>query len=456
LSLLPEHEADSTFRSMRGLVLALSASLLALLVIAGIVAIRSLIRMHDQETVVRHVLTERTQMLVSLWASVDNYRQAVDRLAKAPAAQHQLTRPHLDQLAQQIDSDLQHYPSPNDYEETALVQIIEDVYHHQREFYIAIVTEQPARQLHPARTGGASREVSNEELIRNWPARLSAWNGERLQNADRTLLAQFADEQRGLTRAIGLAFGSGLLLASLGAAYILRLERQTRARYVELARSRKDLQELSARLVDAQESERRSISRELHDEIGQSLGALRMDIARLSAHGSTDPAIAGQLERMKSVTERCFQAVRNMALLLRPSMLDDLGLQAALDWLGREVSRSSQMEVSVESENVPEDLPDAYKVCVYRLTQAALHNAVRHSNARNATVRLKYSRQSIQVEVADDGRGFDAARTRGMGLLGMEERVKRLGGNFRIESQLGRGATIRAELPLPSGSGVRE
>jgi len=159
---------------------------------------------------------------------------------------------------------------------------------------------------------------------------------------------------------------------------------------------------------------------------------------------------------MKSVTERCFQAVRNMALLLRPSMLDDLGLQAALDWLGREVSRSSQMEVSVESENVPEDLPDAYKVCVYRLTQAALHNAVRHSNARNATVRLKYSRQSIQVEVADDGRGFDAARTRGMGLLGMEERVKRLGGIFRIESQLGRGATIRAELPLPSGSGVRE
>jgi signal transduction histidine kinase len=432
---------------MRGLLLAVCASLLALLLTAGFVAVHSLVRMHDQEGAVRRVLTERAQMLVSLWASTEKYRQAVDQLAEAPAGLDPLARPRADQLARQIDSELQGYPSQRDSGETVLVQIIEDVYRRQREIYIAIVAASPAKPLPPG--GRTSRERPDDELIRDWPARLSAWNGEQLQNADRKLLAQFADAQRGLTRAIAITFGSGLLLASLGAAYILRLERQRRARYGELVRSRHDLQELSARLVDAQESERRSISRELHDEIGQSLSALRMDIARLAAQTTSDPAMRSQLEHMKSVTERCFEGARNIALLLRPSMLDDLGLQAALEWLGREVSRNSRMEVTVESEDVPQDLPDAYKVCIYRVTQGALHNAVRHSGARNATVRVKHSQQGIQLRVADDGRGFDPARTRGMGLLGMEERMKRLGGTFHLESQPGKSTTITAELPPP-------
>jgi signal transduction histidine kinase len=299
-----------------------------------------------------------------------------------------------------------------------------------------------------------ARRQSDEELNLRWPARLNAWNGERLQNADRTLLAQFGSLQRGLTRALIIAFGSGLLLASAGTAYIWRLERQTQARYVELARSRHDLQELSAQLVDAQESERRKISRELHDEIGQSLGALLVGIGRLSAAGTSyAPEIRSQLDHVRSIAERCFQAVRNIALLLRPSMLDDLGLEAALEWLGREVSRNSEMEVTVEPGGVPEDLPDVCKVCIYRVTQAALHNAVRHSGAQNATVRVHQTKQGIRLEVRDDGRGFDPERTRGLGLLGMEERVKRLGGSFRLESQPGQGTTIVAELPCASSGG---
>jgi signal transduction histidine kinase len=455
---LPEQEADLSFRSIRGLLLAVCASLLALLLTSGIMAVRFLGQMYAREAAVWHALTERTQMLVGLWASVQSYRQAVESfVAKAPADRDQVARRHLDQLGLEVDMELQRYPSQEDSTETALVRSIEDAFHRQRDFYIAIVTASPLKQFPVERNAIAARQQSDEEMILIWPARLSMWNGERLQNADRTLLAQFANVQNGLTRALVLAFGSGLLLASAGTAYILRLERQTRARYFELARSRHDLQELSAQLVDAQESERRTISRELHDEIGQSLGALLVEIGRLSAHStSLEPAIRTQLEHMKSIAERSFQSVRNIALLLRPSMLDDLGLEAALEWLGREVSRNSQMEVTVESEDVPQDLPDAYKVCIYRLAQGALHNAARHSSARNATVRVKHSKQGIRLWVADDGRGFDPARTRGIGLLGMEERVKRLGGIFRIESQPGRGATITAELPPPFGSGASE
>jgi signal transduction histidine kinase len=235
-------------------------------------------------------------------------------------------------------------------------------------------------------------------------------------------------------------------------AYIVRLDRQTRARYVELARSQHALQQLSARLVDAQETERRAISRELHDEVGQSLGALLVDIGRLSTTLSGGhPEVKSQLDNLKSVAEQTFQTVRNIALLLRPSMLDDLGLAAALEWQGREVSRRSQIEVSVESESIPEDLPDEYKIYIYRLVQEALNNAVRHSGARNAKVVVERLEESIGVRVTDDGRGFDPARLRGMGILGMEERVKHLGGTLRVESQMGKGTTVTADLPIPAG-----
>ena len=291
-----------------------------------------------------------------------------------------------------------------------------------------------------------------QKQILDWSGKLQAWNGERFQHADGVRAAQFANLQGNLSRVLAIGFGSGLLLVLGSMAYIVRLDRQTRARYVELARSRHELQQLSARLVDAQETERRAISRELHDEVGQSLGALLVDIGRLSTTLSDDrPEVKEQLDSLKSVAERTFQAVRNIALLLRPSMLDDLGLAAALEWQGREMSRRSEIEVSVESESVPEDLPDEHKIYIYRLVQEALNNAVRHSGARNAKVVVDRLASSIVVRVTDDGRGFDPGRSRGMGILGMEERVKRLGGAFRVESQPGKGTTVTADVPIPSG-----
>lgn len=286
---------------------------------------------------------------------------------------------------------------------------------------------------------------------------LRAWNDRELRLTDQTMLAQFAQLQTSLTQSIVLSLASGFFLIAASMFYILRLEGQMRGRYAELSRSRGELAQLSARLVDAQETERRNISRELHDEVGQTLGALLVDAGRLSATLSgASPEIQEQVSHMKTVAERAVQSVRNLALLLRPGMLDDLGLVAALEWQGREVSRSSRLEVEVQSENVAEDLPDDYKVTVYRLVQEALNNAVRHSGARNARVRVEQTAPSgaasgpgrILVSVDDDGHGFDPRRQRGMGILGMEERVRRLGGTLAIESHTGQGTTVRAELPI--------
>jgi signal transduction histidine kinase len=280
--------------------------------------------------------------------------------------------------------------------------------------------------------------------------RIANWNSQQLGASDREMFRSFASLQARQTRLLATALIAGLMLSLASAFYLLRLEQEGRRRYQELARSRRELEELSARLVDAQETERRSISRELHDEVGQSLGALLVEAGRLAAAvpaGNTQ--IKDHVDKIKSVAETTVQTVRNIALLLRPSMLDDLGLIAALEWQGREVSRRSEMEVEVQSEGVSEKIPDEYRICIYRLVQEALNNAARHSSAKNARVTVEQTADKILVRVFDDGRGFDPQRVRGLGILGMEERVRRLGGIFAIDSKPGSGTTLKAEFPLP-------
>jgi signal transduction histidine kinase len=248
---------------------------------------------------------------------------------------------------------------------------------------------------------------------------------------------------------VALAITAGVLISLVCGWYILRLERQGRQRYQVLARSRLELEGLSTRLVEVQEQERRAISRELHDEVGQTLGALLVEVGQLAKVVPTEDRVTqAQITHIKSVAESAVKSVRDIALLLRPPMLDDLGLVPALEWQAREISRRGDMEVDVHSEHVSEGLPDEIKVCIYRLVQEALNNAAAHAAAKTAKVTVIQTREKIRVEIVDDGAGFDAARSRGMGILGMEERVKRLGGTLTIDSGAGRGTTLKAELPL--------
>src|SRR5664279_2200182 len=437
---------------LRWLFLWVSILLLALLLVSRVLAVRFLSEMRAQELAATRALAERTRALSGLWLSIQSYDQAVQHFVAQTAADQDAEARRLDQLNLEIDADFNRYPSVRDSEEDALLNGMRRVFAQQRTLYITILAARPAERRRRADSLLAEHLVPVQKQILDWSGKLQAWNGERLQHADRARATQFANLQGSLSRVLAIGFGSGLLLVLGSMAYIVRLDRQTRARYVELARSRYALQQLSARLVDAQETERRAISRELHDEVGQSLGALLVDIGRLSTTLSGGhPEVRAQLDSLKSVAERTFQSVRNIALLLRPSMLDDLGLAAALEWQGREISRRSEIEVSVESESVQENMPDESKIYIYRLVLEALNNAVRHSGARNAKVVVERLAKSIVVRVTDDGRGFDPMRSRGMGILGMEERVKHLGGTLRVESQPGKGATVTAELPIPAG-----
>lgn len=251
------------------------------------------------------------------------------------------------------------------------------------------------------------------------------------------------------------ALALGLGMAAFSTRKILQLEARAEARYQDVVEARKQLTQLSARLVEAQETERRSLSRELHDEVGQSLSAVLVELHNLVAGLGVRPEeqLRSQAEIIKGRVEDSIQSIRNMALLLRPSMLDDLGLIPALKWQAREVSKRTSMEVTVATELASEDLPDDYKTCIYRVVQEALHNCSRHSNATTVRVRVQHKAGMLVLCIQDDGRGFDVSQSKGLGLLGIEERVTQLAGTFHIHSGPGIGTILTVELPFRGPSG---
>lgn len=277
-------------------------------------------------------------------------------------------------------------------------------------------------------------------------------NESQLTSGKEKVGRMFAEFRRRLIITIGLTIGVGLLLAAFSMGKILRLEAEAAARYEEIVTARAELKQLSARLVEAQENERRSISRELHDEVGQALAGIRVELANLSRKilSKDLDGIGAKVDEIKAMVEDSAGVVRNMALLLRPSMLDDLGLVPALQWQAREVSKRTGLRVKVAAEGVSEELPEEHKTCIYRIVQEALHNCVQHAAAGMVRVTVRQEADRILLTIQDDGKGFDAQQERGMGLLGMQERVSHLGGTFSVESLAGQGAIVCIVLPFAS------
>jgi signal transduction histidine kinase len=445
---------DDRNQANRGLraVLALGfGGLLLLLLYSGANALQTLRRLHETEESAHTRSLQRQRVLATVILSANIYSDHMEEFLLSSATPEDATE-EIAKGAAAAREALQAYPADRSAEEQSLLEQLQ----------VYLTEEETAfRSAHGRKSeehlGRGQRVVSDEIIPRRQrfvavAQRIELLNDNQTLAANRASFLEFGRLQDRLKNLLILALTSGLLLAVGSAIYILRLEREARLRYAELAESRRDLQQLSTKLVDAQETERRSLSRELHDEVAQALSLLLMDVGQLSNQFSSGEEERQELvQRIKSVAERAVQTVRNMALLLRPSMLDDLGLLAAVEWYARETSRRGEIEVEVHSENVSEDLGDELKLCVYRIVQEALNNAQRHSHAKTARVELTQTNGVIRVKIADEGRGFDPKRTRGMGLLGMEERVKRLGGALTIESRPGAGTTIRVELPLTRG-----
>lgn len=220
----------------------------------------------------------------------------------------------------------------------------------------------------------------------------------------------------------------------------------------QLAVANQRLQALSARLLQVQEEERRTLARELHDELGQSLTALKLTLQSLGLRPET-AALQGQINTAVSIADTALTQARQMSLNLRPPQLDDLGLPAAIRWtLGRQADLAG-LSAHFSAADVPDELPEALAIACYRISQEALTNVLRHARAGKVWVRLQRKGSELRLEVQDDGAGFDPlpalSGAGSMGVLSMQERAMLAGGRLEIESHPGHGSLIRAIFPLP-------
>jgi signal transduction histidine kinase len=229
------------------------------------------------------------------------------------------------------------------------------------------------------------------------------------------------------------------------------LERRSDEQRALTENAERQLRQLSQRLVATQEEERTNLSRELHDHVAQVLTALRMELGRIDRRRPPgDAKLSAAVVESRQLVDNLFRTVRDLALGLRPSMLDDFGLQAALEWHVRDLTRRYGVDVELTARGDFEALPDQYRTCVYRAIQEALTNCVRHAKAHAIKVNVSRHDAYLDVSVMDDGIGFDPARRRdGLGLRGIEERVKQLHGLMNIGGAPGTGTTLTIRLPLP-------
>ena len=224
----------------------------------------------------------------------------------------------------------------------------------------------------------------------------------------------------------------------------------------KLKESRERLQVLSRRLVDVQETERRHLARELHDEIGQALTATEMNLQALLESPGTD-ALARRLRESLQVVERVQEQVHDLSLNLRPSMLDDLGLEAALRWYTERQAGLAGLQAEVRADPLEQRLDPMIETECFRIAQEALTNVVKHAKAHTVTVELSKNDDDVELHlsVRDDGVGFDVASVReqavrgaSLGLLSMEERATLAGGGLEYDSTPGHGTEVHAWFPL--------
>jgi signal transduction histidine kinase len=262
-----------------------------------------------------------------------------------------------------------------------------------------------------------------------------------------------ADLQRQVLAVLGVALALSLAIAVFAFRHAVHLEGRVSEQRTREQQITADLQRLSAGLVNAQDDERRRIARELHDEVGQALSAVNLEFVVVQRTLARSGVVGDPLQDVRALTEGALRSVRQVSQLLHPSALEDLGLSAALGSLLRAFAARTGIALDFRDESTAARPSRETARAVYRITQEAMTNVAKHSGARSVNVRLTGDRDRLVLVIADDGIGFDARSAqqpgpgRGLGLLGISERVLQLGGVLHIESNAGRGTRLVVGLP---------
>jgi signal transduction histidine kinase len=246
-----------------------------------------------------------------------------------------------------------------------------------------------------------------------------------------------------------------LEIATLTRAFNKMVEKRSRVES-EMLESERNLKALSDRLLFVQEEERTRIAREIHDDLGQALTALKMDVIGLMER-TTDTAPAGDAirERVLATLDATVKSVQRISSELRPSILDDLGLAAAIESEARSFEERTGIECEVSLPEEAGRVSSVVATAVYRIIQEALTNVARHSNASRVELRVRFRDADVLVEVRDDGRGItsqEVGSARSLGLIGIRERAELVGGTARFEGIAGRGTIVSIRIPMPEAA----
>ena len=308
------------------------------------------------------------------------------------------------------------------------------------------------------RNPAAIRDVLNRYIVPRREAALAisdeiqtlnrrAFIQQQLDISEIHRIAELESRQR-----LGIALVVGLGVVLLTSLYATRLEGRLRVQMERDARMSQELQDSAAKLIAAQEEERRRIARELHDEVGQVLSALKVEVEvaqrSITAAGGS-PRVLGEAQAM---ADGALKTVRSLSQLLHPATLDDLGLAAAIDSSLRGLARRQEIRAELHQKDLPDRLPRDVELAAYRIVQEAITNVGKHANATQCHVHLTHLPDRLLIEVEDDGVGFveDTDRpiiARGLGLISVRERASRLGGTFNILSTPGHGTRLIVSLP---------
>ncbi len=287
-------------------------------------------------------------------------------------------------------------------------------------------------------------------------ARIQSLNRDQLQQQQRREAELYARSRNRFLLTGGLAILLSLAAGVFVTRHVRRLDERLRAELAANAEHSADLHRLSARIVRAQEDERRLIARELHDEVGQALTAVKMQLA--VARRALSDGQSAAIDEARDTTDAALQSVRQLSRLLHPPMLEDMGLASALDWYLKGFSERTGVTTEVLHAGMHDRPSPEIETCLFRIVQEATTNIARHASAASCRVYVQRLPATVVMTVEDDGQGFDPAAVRarddvGLGLIGIRERVADARGTFTIDSAPGRGTRLTVELPVVAPAG---
>ena len=304
-----------------------------------------------------------------------------------------------------------------------------------------------------ARTLLRSRIMPKREGVMRISEQVQALNRSAFVQQQNDIAAVYRLTQRRVWQSFGLAVAASFGIALLAMTYAGRLEAWLRRQRLKDIDTARDLQRLSSQLLTAQVEERRCIARELHDEVGQVLTAIKVELSVAQHAVEAAGAPPNLLEDARAITDGALNVVRDLSHLLHPALLDDLGLPAAVAWYIKGFGRRHGLSVELLQEGMDERLSIDVESAAFRIVQEALTNVAKHARATSCRVHLQRRTNTLLVTIEDDGVGFDpavAARpmtTGGLGLISIRERVAHLQGALHLDTAPGQGVCLTVELP---------